>query len=491
MKTNALKKPSGVSYEPKTRPYEHQKQTVLETWDRLFWGVFAEQGLGKTKITIDTADLLFEEGLIDTVFIVAPNGVHVNWTWIEIPKHSKYPQARNHWNGMGTKRESRVFFRFLESDDLKWYSMNIEALRSKKGFEHAKKLIGPKTLFVVDESTIIKNPKAKQTKACLDLSRFSKFRRILSGTPIVQNPLDIWSQALFLHETALPYRSWTAFKAKYAVEVIRQMQNRSFREIVGFRNIEQLREEVSSFSTRLLKKDCLDLPEKVYRSRFVPFDKEQKRTYDQMVQTQVAFLKEKERTSVVTAQNLITVLNKLRQILCGFIIDEEGTVFDVPTNRLKALDEEIEQYEGKIIIWTTYRESVLRITRHLSKNHGIESVRAYYGDISNDDRKKNVDDFQNPDSPVRFLVANKAASRGLTLTRAALNIYFTNDYNLEDRLQSEDRTHRIGTKESVVYTDFVTPDSVDEKILKALFNKVELNNQVVKTQWREIILNLS
>ena len=249
-----------TSFCPKTKPFQHQLETWEATKDREFWALFAEQGLGKTKMTIDTADYLYQEGKIDNVLILAPNGVHMNWILREIPTHSHVPNLRAYWQGMTTKRETRKFATLNHTKGLFWYAMNIEAIRSERGAYYANNLVNHRTLLVIDESTVIKNPKAKQTKEAIELGKRAGYRRILSGTPIVQDPLDIWSQALFLSNEALPYRSWTAFKAKFAIEVQRKMANRTFNQVVGFRNLEQLKEEVGQWSTRLLKSECFELP---------------------------------------------------------------------------------------------------------------------------------------------------------------------------------------------------------------------------------------
>lgn len=475
------------AFEPKTTPFKHQADTFELSKDERYWALFAEQGLGKTKMTIDTADYLYNSGKIDRVLILAPNGVHTNWITREIPKHSHYTRWRHAWRGMTTKKEEREFAVLLDGYEeygISWFAMNIEALRTKRGMACAKKFINHRTLFVVDESTVIKNIKAQQTKVAIDLSTEAGYRRILSGTPIVQNPLDIWSQALFLDVNALPYRSWTAFKAKYAVEVTKTLQNRSFRQIVGFRQLEDLKAEVGVWSTRLLKSECLDLPDKIYSIRDVPFHKEQEQTYLMMKNLQIAQLQKEAETKVITARSILSSLNKLQQILCGFIVDEMGNTVEIPNNRLKILEQIIEDSSDQMIIWTHYKYTVEMIKKFLGDKYGHDSVGMYYGDTSIKKRDELVDDFQS--GKIRFLVANSAASRGLTLTAGTTNIYFTNSYSLETRLQSEDRTHRIGTIKGVNYIDLVTPNTVDEKVLESLKAKVNLGNMVVETQWKEL-----
>jgi SNF2 family DNA or RNA helicase len=474
---------------PKTKPYSYQQDVLDRTRDELFWALFAEQGLGKTKMTIDTADYLYHTDKIDRVMIVAPNGVHTNWISREIPKHSHFGRWTHAWRGMTTKKEERQFATivdgYFEADGISWFAMNIESLRTKRGQAYAEKFINERTLFIVDESTVIKNPKAQQTKVAIALGAKAGYRRILSGTPIVQNPMDIWSQAKFLSDNALPYRSFVAFKAKYAIEVQQKMQNRVFNQIVGFQNLESLKREVEGWSTRLLKKDCLDLPDKIYSIRDVPFHKEQQALYESMLHLQIASLEHSERQGeMITARNVMTALNKLQQILCGFILNEEGEAQTVPTNRFNTLLEIIADTDEQMIIWTHHRYSVIQILDVLNKHYPNSAV-GYYGGIKAEERHDTVDRFQN--KKVRFIVANAAASKGLTLTNGTTNVYFTNSFNLETRLQSEDRSHRIGTVRGVNYIDLVTPNTVDEKILNRLRQKADLSEAIIETGWREIL----
>lgn len=475
-----------ATFIPKTKCYDFQEETWLKTRDLYYHGIFAEQGLGKSKMSIDTADWLYTRKRIKKVFIIAPNGVHSNWIIREIPKHSHFSRIRMAWNGMKTKREDRMYRAFIHQEGLKWYSMNIESLRTKRGWDLANKFVDNETLMIVDESTMIKNPRAQQTKNCVLLGYNAMYKRILSGTPIVQNPLDIWSQALFLSPSALPFRSWTAFKAKFAIEKVIELQNRSFRKVVGFRHMENLRELVANFSTRLLKSECLDLPPKLYSTREVPFDPIQKRAYEQMREIQVAQLEEKAKTTTITAQTVLTALIKLQQILCGFATDDEKNCHDVPTLRYQALKEIINDTDGKVIIWTHFKHSVKAIGRYLGTSFPEYRTGLYYGDTSRNERNAIVDSFQDPDSNLRFIVANSAASKGLTLTKGQTNIYFTNTFNLETRLQSEDRTHRIGTTGAVTYIDLVTHNTVDEKIMAALRSKVDLGDMIIKNDWQKI-----
>lgn len=253
--------------------------------------------------------------------------------------------------------------------------------------------------------------------------------------------------------------------------------------------MEDLRDKVGRFSTRLLKSECLDLPPKIYSTREVPFDPKQKKAYDQMREIQVAQLEEKAKTTTITATTVMTALIKLQQILCGFALDEDGNVIEVPTLRYNALKDIIDDTDGKLIIWTHFKHSVQSIGRFLRESFPESRVGLYYGETSRYERDSIVDDFQSERSSLRFIVANSAASKGLTLTAGQTNVYFTNTFNLETRLQSEDRTHRIGTRGAVTYIDLVTHNTVDEKIIAALRHKVDLGDMVIKNDWQQLFRN--
>jgi SNF2 family DNA or RNA helicase len=267
--------------------------------------------------------------------------------------------------------------------------------------------------------------------------------------------------------------------------VKRSVGTHSFNQIVGYQNLPELTDRLDKFAFRILKKDCLDLPDKVYTRRNVELTDEQALLYYRMKKMAVAELDGKE----ATAQNVLTQIIRLQQICSGYFKADDGTVTEMHSNKFDELEAALEEVDGKVIIWANYVYDLKMIQKKLSDVYGPESCRIYYGETSAEDRQQMVIDFQNPDHPLRFFIGQpRTGGYGLTLTEASTVIYFSNNYDLEVRLQSEDRAHRIGQKNNVTYIDIVTEGPVDEKILTALRNKINIATEVLKEGYKEWLI---
>ena len=235
-----------------------------------------------------------------------------------------------------------------------------------------------------------------------------------------------------------------------------------------------------------MKKDCLDLPEKTYVKREVTLTDDQAKLYTQMKKLALAQL---DNGEMATTQSVLTQLMRLQQITCGFLQPDDEPIQEIKSNRLNELLSVVEETQGKIIIWATWTYDIRKIAELLSKEYGEDSVATYYGETHQDDRQEIVKRFQNPESKLRFFVGQpRTGGFGLTLTAAQTVIYYSNSYDLEIRLQSEDRAHRIGQEANVLYIDLVAAKTVDEKILKALRDKIEISSQVLGEQAREWLI---
>ena len=370
-------------------------------------------------------------------------------------------------------------------DGLTIFVMNVEAFSSLKGRtagEWFSKRYGSRGMIAVDESTTIKNPKAKRTKALLKIAQNFRYRRLLTGSPVTKSPMDIWAQAEFLRSGIMGFESFWAFQSRYAVMQKVKMGATAFTQILGYKNIDELTDRIDSFSFRVLKKDCLDLPEKIYTYRNVSMTPEQRRMYEGLRTNAMVMFEDGEMT---TAPAVITQLLRMQQVMSGHLKTDEGEMLTFPSTRLDALLEIIEEHQGKAIIWSRFRHDIQTITEALNKRFGEGCAAAYFGDTSDDKRSQIVKDFQNGDR-LRFFVGNPAtAGYGLTLTEANLVVYYANDFNLETRIQSEDRAHRIGQHNPVTYVDLITEKTIDEKIVKALRNKINIGAAVLGEQARE------
>jgi SNF2 family DNA or RNA helicase len=355
--------------------------------------------------------------------------------------------------------------------------MNVEAFSTKKGMQFAEKFLSShNALMGVDESTTIKNPAAKRTKNIVSLRPLTKYRRILTGSPVTKSPLDLFTQCYFLDPYLLDQSSYYVFRTRYAVCRKINVSGRQVEIVVGYRNLAELSEKLKPFSYRVLKDDCLDLPKKTFMKRTVELTDEQKKVYKQMKQEAIAFLNGK----MVTSATVITQLMRLHQITCGHFKSNDGTVQDLKNNRIAELMDILEEVEGKAVIWAHYRHDIEKIVEAISKKYGENTVVTYFGDTSTDDRQKAIKKIQDKESPVRFIVGTpQTGGYGITLTGASTMIYYSNGYDLEKRMQSEARIDRIGQEKPMTYIDIMAEDTIDDKIVKSLRNKVNIATEIM------------
>jgi len=308
-------------------------------------------------------------------------------------------------------------------------------------------------------------------------------RRILTGFPVTRSPMDLYSQMDFLDPGILGFKSYFAFQGRYAVVQRRTMGAHSFNHIVGFRRLDELTEKLKNYSYRVRKEDCLDLPDKVYIKRNIELTKEQNDAYVQMKHLALARLNNGELS---TTKNVLTQIMRLQQICCGHLTDDNGNVHKIKSNRLSSLLDICDEIQGKAIIWATWTMDIRSITEALRDRFSVLSVSSLHGETPDSERQKIVESFQDRQSELRFLVGHpRTGGFGLTLTAATTVIYYSNSYDLELRLQSEDRAHRIGQTNKVTYVDLISPSTVDEKIVRALRSKINIADQILGEQSRE------
>ena len=468
-----------MNYKFKTPPYAHQMTALEKSWNRETYAYFMEMGTGKTKVLIDNVAMLYDKGKINGALIVAPKGVVGTWYNNEIPAHlpEHIESVTVLWQANITKGQSKKLGTlFKTGEELHILIMNVEAFSTTKGRDFARKFLSShNTLMAIDESTTIKNPKAKRTKNILDLVPFSKYRRIMTGSPVTKNPLDLYSQCKFLSHWHLDFESYYAFRARYAIMKTANISGRQIQLVSGFKNLGELSEKLQPFSYRVLKADCLDLPDKIYMKRHIKLSSDQLRVYDQMKKEALATLNGKKVTTV----NALTQLMRLHQITCGHFTSDDGATQPIKNNRIDELMDVLEETEGKAIIWAHYQYDITNIIKEVTKVHGPGSIVDYYGLTPQEDRQKNIKKFQNDDK-CRFIVGTpQTGGYGITLTAANTVVYYSNGYDLEKRLQSEDRAHRIGQKRSVTYVDLICEETVDEKIVKALRKKINIASEVL------------
>mgnify|MGYP003324029663 CR=1 FL=1 len=348
-------------YKFKTKPYEHQLEALEKSWAQDTYALFMEMGTGKSKVLVDNIAMLYDKGAIRAALIVAPKGVYKNWNDIEFPVH--LPDHVNHtkvlWDPSITKKKQMELDTLFDGgEDLKILIMNVEAFSTKKGLDFAYSFLNiflGRALIGIDESTTIKSPTAKRTKNILKIGELAKYRRILTGSPVTKSPLDLYTQCKFLDPFYLDEASYYSFRARYANMVKRNFGGRSVQLVTSYRRLDELAEKLDKFSYRVLKEDCLDLPEKVFTKRLVELTDEQKKIYRQMKEMALAIL---DDGKMMSTMNVMTQLMRLHQVTCGHFKADDGTITHLKNNRLDSLMQLLEETECKVIIWANYVEDI-------------------------------------------------------------------------------------------------------------------------------------
>lgn len=578
----------------KTKPYKHQIECLLKFGRKQAFALLAEMGTGKTWIVINNIADLWSSKDCDAVLVFAPNGVHTNWTRLELPKHMpdwvRYRSAA--WSASPNKSEKAAMESLYQPADgeLRIFTMNWEALQTKRGFEAAQRFANcsRRLMIVCDESDSFKNPATERAKALMKLKKFSYWRRIMTGTPINNAPFDAFSQFTFLDEHILGTTSYFAFKAEYAemmsqehglmqhlIEkktkmaggdrlMLRQSVNEIYKLICAngreelieiatnliqadsnndtdsiiknnevlksmfskepsarktlclqwmakaeeiimkhrrtvnafsnpkrlpqivekdktgrpkYRNLDKLSRLIAPYSFRVLKSECLDLPEKIYKTLTFSMTKEQIEIYKK-AEEECRLVFEGEETPF----NKLVAVTKLAQITSGYYIHplaNEPVRIEGDNPKLELLVERVQKIidsGAKVIIWARYRIEIEDIVAKLQES-GIESVE-YHGGIGKADRVEAIESFQNGECQV-FVGNQQAGGTGITLTAAEFVIYFSNNFSLRDRLQSEDRAHRIGQTKNVTYINIAAKGTIDEVVVKALSNKKDVADTII------------
>ena len=508
----------------KTKPMAHQLQGFKLLEGKAGYALLMEQGTGKTKVAIDDAARCWGDGTIDALLVVAPNGVHAKWVTIELPKHMPdwCPFVSAFFSAGATKKHQASIEALFDTTPkgeprpLRVLTMNYEALSTKEGVALLDRFTQTfNAMCVVDESQRIKNPKAVRTEVLTKRRRRFPRRRILSGTPITKAPFDAFAQFYFLDPTILRTESYTAFKTEYAEMLpddhylVKKLQRGAWAKKDGspskrvpqiiardsdgdpvYRNLEKLQRLIAKHSFRVLKKDCLDLPEKIYDT--IPFEMTPRQAdiYHRMERERRAELLavidgleragKKEGMTLEDAlmagrelivANKLSAMAKLQQITCGYLKLEDGEVvrmfkkvMDNPRNQV--LMESVEDCEGSIIFWAPHRDKIDQIIECLREGYDAKHILRYDGAVGKKERLQVIDDFQG--GKARFFVGNPASGgTGLTLTIAETSYYYSNSFDLEHRLQSEDRNHRIGTTGHVRYFDLEAIGTIDRRIVES------------------------
>ena len=466
----------------KTTPYEHQKTALQKSWDKESYAFFMEMGTGKTKVAVDNIALLRLHKGITGVLIIAPKSVYTVWAYDEIEKHMS-PDVKYSTYIWNIDKPKRLKEAYKINKDLTIFCMNVEALSTTRGYKAAVEyLTKHKAITIIDESTTIKNHKAIRTSNVLKLGSFSKYRRILTGSPVTKSPLDLYTQCDFLNTSHLGFSSYYTFRNRYCVTHRLDLGNGRYTEIPKYYvHVDELEEKLKKFSFRVTKDECLDLPPKQYAKRYVELNEEQQKVYSSLKQIALAIVQDE----TVSYNNKLTEIIKLHQVGNGFIKTNDGELKEFKNPKLHALSDIIDEADGKIIIWANYIYNIENIIHFLQEKYGKQSVVANYGAVDSAKRTIAMKRFQE-DPTCRFFVGNPSTGGfGLTLTAATNVVYFSNSFNFEVRRQSEDRAHRSGQTKTVLYTDIICKNTLDERILSSLSNKNKLASATLGDEFKE------
>lgn len=461
-----------------TELYQHQQDYLSQHTDSDFYALFWEMGAGKTRAVLEGFERLFEDEKADLLVVIAPNGVHPNWPKRQAPLWLTYDYESITWSSKHSSKRFRDHAANVANyPGMKILAMNVEALSTRGG--NASKFVRNMikrcqfgAFLVIDESTTIKNAKANRSKEIAALSRLFKYRRILTGTPSTESPFDLWMQFEVMDQHFWG-RNYYMFRQHHGQFVTRRFGNRAFDEVVGYRNLDELKERIAPHCSEVIKSECLDLPPKVYEVREVELTDEQAKAYRQMKDFYAVQLVDDD----ITVDTPLAKLQKLHQITTGHIINEDGVPVKIKHNRIKALRETLEELSCKTIIFCQYVEPIKEIMEELG-----DGAVEYSGRIGDDERQEAVDGFQHDDD-VRYIVISLQSSGayGLDLFAAGAVLYYCNGYSLERRMQSEDRAHRPGQVHAcVTYIDFISPGTVDENVQQALTDKIDVASKITR-----------
>jgi len=461
-----------VEYISKSEPYPHQKTALEKMAGKPCFALFMEQGTGKTKVAIDSAGQRFCLNQITGVLVISPKGVHRQWVESQLPRHCGVEYSAAYWPFKS--KDDSIPASIKPSDKLAWFTINIEAINTDRGFKACNYFIAAhseRVLIIIDESHRIKNASSKSWKSADLLGKKVKHRLILTGTPIAKNLEDEWSQLKWLDERIIGIRYISAFRNEYCI-----MGGYENRQVIANKNIDRFKLKTEPLSFRATKDQIGILP-KAYESWQFELTNEQLRMIREIkrdLQTEI------KNGQIATAANAAVRILRAQQISNGFIIDEDSTVhhlFKDPAEnpRIKAMLEYVNSREGKIIIWCRFVQDILMIKKVL----GDECV-TYYGANDEEEREHAINSFLG-EGGARFFVSNPAAGgTGLNLQGNCNDVlYYSNSDNSIHRWQSEDRNHRIGTNGAVTYTDLIAKFAIDKKILSNLRKKKSLSQMAL------------
>lgn len=478
-------------YTPPFRPRVRQAEALAKCLGMKSFAFLMAMRTGKTKVALDDFGRLELAGEVQDMLVIAPGGVYKTWEGAALEHFSADLRERiaiHVWeSGAGKKAKARLKEFLAIRDRPRLFLINVEALSAiKEAREIAKEFVKARNCYVaIDESTIIKNPQSKRTKFVIrELGWIAEYRRILTGLPTPKDPLDIFSQFEFLDWKILGFKNFISFRARYAIIQRANFGGRDIPLIKGFRDLQEIHDKIAPYSYRATLEDCYDLPPKMYSFREVEMTDEQTRIYSEMKKFATAKI---EAEKHVTATIVIAQIARLHQILCGHVVDEDGTLHEIPEKRTASLIQLLDEYDGKAIIWCSYDQDVRKVSAAIEKEFGEGSCARFWG---GNIKTREAEEKRFQSAPeCRFMVATASAGgRGRMWAVADLVVYYSTTNDLEQRAQSEERPQAVGKEKSVAYVDFITRGTVEEKIINALRKKINMAVTITGDNYKDWLI---
>lgn len=495
-----------MGYQPKTEPMKHQLAAVEAAYRAPArpsasdsFAYLMDMGTGKSKVILDEWGAGEMSGGPKDLLVVGPAGAYRNWFQdkselqraeinVHLSEDLRDRMVVNHWRSGSGKAHRDSLASFLRVRDRpRALFVNIEALSSvEKCRELVEEYLGQDhSYFAIDESTTIKNPKAIRTEWLTHLAEMADVRRIATGLLTPRSPLDAWAQFNFLDWRILGQQNYYAFKAKYAVTKKIELKNgpmagREVKLTVGYRKLDELQQRIDPYSYRVLKEECLDLDDKVYMTRDVEHTPEQARIYRDLREKAHAMI---TSDAYVTVDMMLQMMIRLHQVNLGFAVDENGNIHDIPEKRTSEIIKLVDEARRKVIVWSPYQHRIEVLVSKLRKEFGERSTALFYGPNRS---TRHVDESRflgDPDCKI-IVASQPSGMRGNTWLPGTTVIYDSNNFDLEQRQQSEDRSHRKGQTDKVTIFDLLTENTVDYRFVHSLRNKYDMATTITGEKMR-------
>lgn len=467
--------------EHKYPPRENQKIAIDNTVEGFikvgFHGQLLEMSLGKSKCALNVAEIMKSYGALNRLLIICPKAIQSVWLE-EIPKHTHLEDTPLIYENKKTQKYNRQQASTMKQD-FPIVIVRLEMFQRKN--EELKEFLATffeqPSMVILDESSKIKNVTTNRTPRLIEYTRDATYKTILTGTPVSESPLDIFAQMEFLYpgfwfkhngpwNAKVLNRHWYIFRNRYAImQKVTTSEGRQFQTIVGTRRTEEIARKIQPYITQQKKDDWLDLPEKLFQTLHVELSAEQREAYNSLKKKLIL----EYGDQVLTVQNQVTLLTRLRQVAGGFM-PETGEMIGKSVPGIETLLEDVSEYSGKVVIAASYVAEIHGIVKALTKEYGEDQVCTYYG--ATKDRENELTRFKDH---AQFMVLNpQTGAFGLNLQFASLMYLYSRPFSYEQNAQLVDRIHRPGQKSMCVYKDIVATGTVQEKVLKAFETKQDV-----------------